>query len=192
VGERFDDADALTGPSRFDLAALRARLAGVDASNAEVATAVARIGAVLDDVETRPAPARELPLVHGDLFRDNVLFTERGAILLDFESASRGRAAFDVAVTMLAWCFGDTLDSGLCRAFASGYSAGRNLAVAEASELFDAARLACARFTTTRLTDYEQRPRGLGVYKDFRRWIRRLDAVEAIGRDAFPRAFGFG
>jgi len=191
IGETFSESDALTTESRFDRAALARRLGRVAETSDEIAAAVRRIRDVLEDLDRRTSSAPELPLIHGDLFRDNVIFSEHRAFLLDFESASRGQAAFDVAVTVLAWCFGDELDPILCRAFASGYAAGRNLTSEEAAELFDAARFACARFTTTRLTDYEQRPRGLGVYKDFRRWLRRLDAVESLGSERFAATLGF-
>jgi homoserine kinase type II len=48
-------------------------------------------------------------------------------------------------------------------------------------ELYSQAVFACARFSTTRITDFELRPRGTGVHKDFRRWLRRLDTVERLG-----------
>jgi homoserine kinase type II len=37
------------------------------------------------------------------------------------------------------------------------------------------------RFTVTRITDYELRPRGSVVYKDYRRFLARLLAIEALG-----------
>ncbi len=46
-------------------------------------------------------------LIHGDLFVDNVLFAgDHLAALLDFEQASWGRLAYDLAVTVLAFGFG--------------------------------------------------------------------------------------
>jgi len=122
-----------------------------------------------------------LPVIHADLFRDNVLF-QGGALeaLLDFESASSGTAAFDLMVTVLAWCFGDELDRGLARALASGYSAVRPLESDERAALFDAALFAALRFTITRITDYELRPRGLSVFKDYRRFVARAAAIEAL------------
>ncbi len=174
-------AEGLAGPTRFGPDAIRSRLDGLVARDLpdDVRAASTRLLGTLEEVAIPPASCPELPLIHGDLFRDNVLFHERGLALLDFESASTGLASFDVAVTTLAWCFGDTLDPRLTNALLAGYTSVRPLDRPELDDLPRAARLACVRFATTRITDYELRPRGLGVYKDFRRWIARLDAVEA-------------
>jgi homoserine kinase type II len=187
AGERLDPSRGLTCPSRFGPEAIRSRLATIterplssDAPADEVRAAAIRIERSLDDVLRAPPTAPELPLIHGDLFRDNVLFHASGLALLDFESASIGSASFDLAVTALAWCFGDRLDEGLVTALGRGYRAIRPISSDESADLPRAARLACLRFATTRLTDYELRPRGLGVYKDFRRWLVRLDAVERV------------
>src|SRR5690606_32286937 len=126
--------------SRFDLDNLDQRLrglhalrhAGADAASPAAPPAAAvtpEVAAAIDELAVRleriraAAPRAPGPetLIHGDLFRDNVLW-QGGEIsaLLDFESASRGSAAFDLAVTMLAWCFGDDLDPALAAALAAG------------------------------------------------------------------------
>lgn len=122
-----------------------------------------------------------LPVIHADLFRDNVLFRD-GVLtaLLDFESSSSGSVAFDLMVTVLAWCFGDGLDRGLARALAGGYSAVRALADDERAALHDAALFAALRFTITRITDYELRPRGAFAFKDYRRFVARMEAFESL------------
>jgi homoserine kinase type II len=135
--------------------------------------------------------------VHGDLFRDNVLF--RGdtlTALLDFESASRGPLAFDLAVTLLAWCFGDDLDLDLGRALIDGYRSRRAVTAATRAALWDEAHYACTRFTTTRITDFELRSAAASAsgdqapvrHKDFRRWIARRDALTRIGRSRLDEA----
>jgi homoserine kinase type II len=127
-------------------------------------------------------------VIHGDLFRDNVLFAEaEGArhaeivALLDFESASDGRLAYDLAVTILAWCYGDALDLDLARAIIGGYERVRKLEKDERSGLRAELALAALRFTTTRITDYAMPRPGVGdrVIKDWRRFWSRFSAIES-------------
>lgn len=179
-----DELDRVAGPSRFEVSAMCARLDGLPTNvSADVAVARDRLRAFF---ECPTPPVGTMGLIHGDLFRDNVLFRgDELVALLDFESASQGSLAFDVMVTALAWCFGDDLDLDLVRALFDGYASVR--ALPPANELFAQARAACARFATTRITDFELRPRGSGVYKDFRRFLKRMDAVEALGEAGIAR-----
>ena len=66
-------------------------------------------------------------LIHGDLFIDNVLYDDgRLVALLDFEQASWGRLAYDLAVTVLAFAFGrDDFRPEVVRALLDGYAAVR-------------------------------------------------------------------
>jgi homoserine kinase type II len=170
----------LVGPSRFDRAALAQRIAGLPAELPdEVKTARDRVSSFLAEPA---APPISVGLIHGDLFRDNVLWSnDQISAVLDFESASHGSLAFDLMVTILAWCFGDELDAELARALVAGYASVAAIGPAFAAELYREGVFACARFTTTRITDFELRPRGTGVYKDYRRFLRRWDALERIG-----------
>ncbi|HEY8942854.1 MAG TPA: homoserine kinase [Polyangiaceae bacterium] len=126
---------------------------------------------------------RELPsgVCHGDLFRDNVLWSgERLAALLDFESASWGCFAYDLMVTALAWCYTDSLQLDRVRALFEGYASVRIPSAAERESLEVEGALACLRFATTRITDFELRtPPGARPARDFRRFLERLAALES-------------
>lgn len=177
-------------PSRFGEPQLEARLVriaedeGFGAEAPRLRSVLAEIGASRD---------RSLPrgLVHGDLFRDNVLWEgDRVTALLDFESASEGVLAYDLAVTMLAFCYGDDLELPLLRALVRGYEAERSLEPKEREGLFAEARMAALRFTITRITDYAMRSEGAGprVLKDWRRFQARHDALVALGPEGFRAA----
>ncbi len=180
-------------PSRFGPVELGARLDGLRAQTLapDLAAVVERLAARLADLAAR-APALEgCGLVHGDLFRDNVLWSGgRIAALLDFESASHGSYPFDLMVTLLAWCFGDGLDPALCRALAQGYARVRPMPEAEAARLHDEGSYAALRFSVTRITDFELRPRGSGVFKDYRRFLQRADALDALGPSGLRSMLG--
>jgi homoserine kinase type II len=179
AGASYADAPA----SRFGVAQLDARVRSLQATAlpAEVGATVKRLAGRLARHAAR-APDETWGLVHGDLFRDNVLFREgRVAALLDFESASRESRPFDLMVTVLAWCFGDRLEPALVRAMVQGYARARPLPEVEAAALFDEGSFAALRFGITRITDFELRPRGSGVYKDYRRFLARADALDALG-----------
>lgn len=196
-------ATFLGGPrSRFDVPALRGRLEhlGHQSLDAQLRVVTLDLGAALDQALTMPPPPPSSQgIIHGDLFRDNVLWDAEGnlAALLDFESASRGSFAFDLMVTVLAWCYaGPTqganahFEAELTRAMVAGYSAVRPIPEAERARLWAEARFAAARFTITRITDFELRPRGVGVFKDYRRFLGRLRAIEALGAEGWGALLG--
>lgn len=178
AGDSFVGAPA----SRFGEAQLAARLRGLEAMDldAELAAVVARLDADLAALASRPSAGKGL--IHGDLFRDNVLWRE-GEIraLLDFESASVGSRPFDLMVTILAWCFGDSFDHELARSLADGYTSRRPLPEDEAAALHAEGSFAALRFSITRITDFELRPRGNGVFKDYRRFLARGRALAELG-----------
>jgi homoserine kinase type II len=120
-------------------------------------------------------------VIHGDLFRDNVLWRdERIVALLDWESASDGLLIYDLAVTLLAWCCGDSFDFALARAMVDGYRELRALSDLEWTALWWTMRLGCLRFATTRITDVYLKGSYPPGYKDFRRFLLRLDIVESL------------
>jgi homoserine kinase type II len=196
AGESFEGLHA----GRFGVEALRARLRDLppEARAGELGDAVRILESRIAET-WRAEDASELPMgvAHGDLFRDNVLWQprddgapgERIAALLDFESASRQPLVFDLAVTALAWCFGDELEAPLLTALGEGYASVRPLEEAEVAALPAVIRFAALRFAITRITDFELR-RGAGVYKDYRRFVARLAALDAAGDAGIRRWLG--
>ncbi|HEY6458918.1 MAG TPA: homoserine kinase, partial [Polyangiaceae bacterium] len=156
---------------RFGLAELRRRLDGIERSgHAEFAPRVPMLRAALHEASHARDPALPRGLVHGDLFRDNVLWDGGGniAALLDFESACDGPYAYDLMVTVLSWCFGDDLDGRLASAMRAGYERVRTLEDSEVRGLAAEGAFAALRFTITRITDYAMRTGAEGprVVKD--------------------------
>lgn len=165
---------------RFDSASLLRRLDTIEATSDEFRADARAIRARL---ERYVAQVTELPrgLIHGDLFRDNVLW--RGgeiAALIDFESASSGYFAYDVMVCVHAWCYGARFEPELVAALLEGYTTVRPLEARERAALPVQGALAALRFATTRITDFAMRAApGVPPARDFRRFLARLDALEA-------------
>ncbi len=176
-------------PSRFGLSELMGRLERIERSgDTRFAPLVPRLRALLDGTHASRDPGLPSGLIHGDLFRDNVLWDgPRLSALLDFESACLGSYAYDLMVTVLSWCFGDDLDRGLASAMRAGYERGRPLTPAERSGMHAEARFAALRFTVTRITDYAMRTGAAGprIVKDWGRFMKRFEKLEALGSDGF-------
>lgn len=176
---------------RFDLDGLRARLDRVDQVDPAYAADTRRIRERIDYHVGRSPSALPRGLIHGDLFRDNVLWSAPSAhaageseprqllALLDFESASAGVFIYDLMVCAHAWCYGSDFDPGLVRALFAGYHEERPLEPAELAAAPHQGALAALRFATTRLTDFSLRaPPGQAPARDYRRFLARLDALE--------------
>lgn len=179
--------------NRFGIDRLKERLSTILRAEVsqELRTTAGDLRGTLDEVEHRRMG--DGGLIHGDLFRDNVLWNDRNiGALLDFESASQGDFAFDLAVSLLAWCFRDNLSLDLAQAMVRGYESVRTLTSADRASLFDATRAAAVRFSITRITDFELRKEIVGVYKDYRRFVLRLEVVEQLGPARFAAALGIG
>jgi homoserine kinase type II len=182
-------------PSRFRFEDLCARLDRVAASGDErFAPAVPALRDALQS--THDARPTGLPrgLIHGDLFRDNVLWAGDGRIaaLLDFESASEGTFAYDLMVTILAWCVRDDLDLERARAMREGYEQVRLLEASERRGLAVEGAFAALRFAVTRITDFGMRSAkgGPPPARDWRRFMMRFDSLRALGTDGVRRALG--
>jgi homoserine kinase type II len=143
--------------------------------------AVLVLGPELERLEGERARQLPLGLIHGDLFIDNVLFDgPRVAALLDFEQASWGRLAYDVAVSVLAFGYGrDDFRPDVTRAFIEGYGAERLPGAVEREAFAAELRFACCRFAVTRITDVHLRKEaGAPAGKDFNRYLQRLRRVK--------------
>lgn len=167
---------------RFNRADLELRLDQIEAeAPSDLIEAARRIRGIAQRYAERRDPSLPRGLIHGDLFRDNVLWQKNEiAALIDFESASAGPFAFDVAVALLAWCYADHFDADLVRGLLSGYHAERPLSKQEQLALPVEAGLVCVRFATTRITDYSMRARpGEAPIRDYRRFLTRLTEIES-------------
>jgi homoserine kinase type II len=171
-------------PGRYEPDEIRRRFGRVAAlGRPELAEAVATLGPELDALEADRERRLPAGIIHGDLFIDNVLFAggaaPRVAALLDFEQASWGSLAYDLAVTTLAFAFGrDDFRADVTRALLDAYAAARPPTPAERAGFGAELRFVACRFATTRITDVHlRREAGAPPGKDFRRYLARLGAV---------------
>lgn len=123
-------------------------------------------------------------VIHADFFPDNVFFREgRFAAAIDFYFACDDFLAYDLAVTLNAWCFESSGEFNLTagRALLAGYEARRPLTPAERAALPVLAHGAAMRFFLTRLADWGRTPEGALVKpKDPLEYERKL-AVHRAG-----------
>ncbi len=99
--------------------------------------------------------------VHGDLFRDNVLFEGAGAAqriggIIDFYFAGIDSFVFDVAVALNDWCVdaAGNIEPGRARALLVAYQGARALTPAERDAWPAMLRAAALRFWLSRLYDF--------------------------------------
>ncbi|MEJ7596597.1 MAG: homoserine kinase [Kofleriaceae bacterium] len=115
-------------------------------------------------------------IIHGDLFRDNVLWeADRLVAILDFEQASGGSLVYDLAVCINDWCWTGEPRLELVGALLDGYRSRRALSEADRAALPIEVRAAAARFTITRITDVYL-ARVPNPDKDFRAFLARCEA----------------
>jgi homoserine kinase type II len=182
---RIDDAPK----GRFERADLEARLSRAAKEAPRFEPVTRQISERLAAVIARRDATLPAGLVHGDLFRDNVLWHDgRIAALIDFESACHGVYVYDLMVCVHAWCFGDRFDPELVRALLVGYHALRRLSPSEVAALPLEGALGALRFATTRITDYSLRATaGAPPLRDYRRFLARLAEIEAGALDSVCR-----
>jgi homoserine kinase type II len=166
---------------RFDTRSLFTRLDHIERSSSTFADQARAIRRRIEDEQARVSPKTPRGIIHGDLFRDNVLWQDGEiAALIDFESASAGTFVYDLMVCVHAWCYGDEFRIELVRALFAGSESVRPLSAEEVDALSVEGALAALRFATTRITDYAMRAApGERPGRDYERFLARLAALDA-------------
>jgi len=170
---------ALRRPSIYDHAHLSARFDTLrgnsdPALNEALHALAAELEWLEDRAEVRAAATQGV--IHGDLFRDNVLFEGEGQVVavLDFEQASGGSLAYDLAVAINDWAWaGGAPRAAQAKALLAGYYKVRRLPPEDRAALSTEVRAAAARFTITRITDVYL-PKIANPDKDFREFLTRV------------------
>jgi homoserine kinase type II len=175
-------------PGRYEPPEIDARLARIAAvGRAELGPAVAVLGPELARLRAERISGVPLGIIHGDLFVDNVLYDDTAALtaLIDFEQASWGRLAYDLAVTTLAFGYGrDDFRSEIVRALIDAYVDARARGARPVNDLERAAfgaelRFVACRFAVTRITDVHlKRDAGAAPGKNYQRYLDRLASVK--------------
>ncbi|MEA2838063.1 MAG: homoserine kinase type [Bradyrhizobium sp.] len=123
-------------------------------------------------------------VIHADLFPDNVFFLgERLSGVIDFTFACNDILAYDIAITLNAWCFetDHSFNVTKARAFLNAYGRERKLSEAEQHALPLLARGAAMRILLTRLVDWFNVPPGALVRpKDPVEYVRKLRFQQSV------------
>ena len=131
-------------------------------------------------------------IIHADFFPDNVLFVDkRVSGIIDFYFACYDSLAYDLAVTLNAWCFESDGAYNITKgqALIAGYQQVRPFSPAERVAFPLLCRGAAIRFLLTRLYDWVNRsPEALVKLKDPREFVRRLRFHQSVQS---PEAYGF-
>jgi homoserine kinase type II len=151
----------------------------------------AEIEGELADVAARWPKNLPAGVIHADLFPDNVFFLGEGLSgIIDFYFACQDSFAYDLAISLNAWCFepDSSFNITKARGFLNAYSKVRPLEKAELAALPLLARGAALRFLLTRLYDWLNRSEGALVKpKDPREYLKKLRFHRGVKG---PEAYG--
>jgi homoserine kinase type II len=118
-------------------------------------TSASLLTAALEEISTHKTAILALPQanLHGDLFRDNVLFEGTHLTgVIDFYNACSGPMLYDLAITLNDWCSDASgqIDAPRARAMLGAYAGLRPFTAAEAKLWPVILRVACVRFWISR------------------------------------------
>jgi homoserine kinase type II len=142
----------------------------------------ATIRAELDVLEARWPAGLDPGIIHADLFPDNVFFLgDTLSGLIDFYFACNDALAYDIAVTLNAWCFESDHSFNVTKgqALLKGYESVRPLSAAERAAQPLLARGAALRFLLTRAYDW--------LHTASNALVKRKDPAEFLRRLKFHR-----
>jgi homoserine kinase type II len=174
-------------PGRYEPSEISSRLSRIILlRRAELEPAVALLQPELTQLGPERMAAIPAGIIHGDLFVDNVMYDDAGALvaLIDFEQASWGRLAYDLAVTTLAFGYGrDDFRPEIVRALIDAYVAARSASLpvtdGERAAFGAELRFVACRFAVTRITDVHlKREAGGAPGKNYERYLARLARVK--------------
>lgn len=130
---------------------------------------------------------KDLPtgIIHADLFPDNVFFDAHQHLsgMIDFYFACEDFLAYDLAVTLNAWCFAHgRMDMEKARVMVQAYQALRPLTAQELENLPILLRGAALRFLLTRAYDWvHQAQQAAGSPKNPLEYVEILQFHRAVG-----------
>ena len=114
----------------------------------------AQLGELVAEYERIEALKLPSGLIHGDLFKDNALFTDGGELkgVIDFYHACHDVLIQDIAIAINDWCQRTTgnIDQALRASMIAGYEQVRPLEKEELQALVPLQRTSAARFALTR------------------------------------------
>lgn len=147
----------------------------------------------LDQMSAQWPTGLQQGVIHADLFPDNVFFLDdKLSGLIDFYFACNDALAYDIAVTLNAWCFESDCAFNVTKgqALLKGYQSVRPIESAEREALPILARGAALRFLLTRAYDW--------LHTSSDALVSRKDPIEYLRRLKFhcavtsASAYGLG